>query len=212
MAMYNENEQVNVDKIEQNDLDYVFSIFHKYLTNHLFGNDGVSKYYYQYECDSNQTAYERLMDIGAISISARSYEETMVLNSILRIIIDGHTAGIKFATNEEDENEDEVTIENLTMKILFNNIGKNKSLSQYKNYVRYVPLRKKFNNFEVHIIGDSFILTLPRSKTFTKQIIMNLISDGSPLLRHTFTNKTERIHFILSQGMDVDELSHLGFD
>jgi len=195
--MHNENDEIDVAKIKSNDLKYTFSVFHWYLTNHLFSNKGNDKYYSQYECDSNQTTYEALMHIGAISIRAKSYEEAMVLNIILRTIIDGYCGGMLFAIEDEDENE---PIDNKTLKMFFEVIEKSDSMSFYKNYKRYTPFKKKFNKHggvDVSSVGiGKIMLQLPESKFYTRQVIMDLVSADSSLLNNIFNDYVERITFI----------------
>lgn len=68
---------------------YILSTFQKILTEFKQKKQSKTEFYYQYQLnDKKQTLYEFLMYSHYITIESSSYDEAMILTTILRIIID----------------------------------------------------------------------------------------------------------------------------
>jgi hypothetical protein len=89
-----ESTRLETEAIETGDMHYVARLFYNRLLQHPEQN-GRDKYYYQYNSDSDQTLYEKLMGSHQICISARSCHEAKVVSAILQVLIDGHTFSLE---------------------------------------------------------------------------------------------------------------------
>lgn len=106
--------------------DTVFNLLIK-LIEMLKSNDDKQKYYYQYEDDSSQTVFERLMDTHSIAIKAGSLNEAKLLAIVLRVIIDGNTNALLLSNLSDDQDE-------FTYNEYFTLLCKDSRLEEYKEY------------------------------------------------------------------------------
>lgn len=160
-----------------NNLAYACDIFHYYISHYEFP-DGDLKYYYQYEFDSSQTIYERMMGGHCISIAARSLGEANIINVILHCIIDGHTGAIQEYIDDDDNDDDDTII--LSDKEFFTKIYNSKDISNYSDYVS--DCAKDIRCNEIHIGNDyrtqkKFHMILNSITVFDKDNILMLLKD-----------------------------------
>jgi hypothetical protein len=112
--------------------EYVIKLLLKILQYHSKCNlddNNSEKYYYQYETCHEQTLYEQLMNHNMIVIKAKSYQEAMILNTCLRIIIDGHGG---YLLNFVSESEETLKI---SFDAYFKSINESKNLSEHENFI-----------------------------------------------------------------------------
>ena len=172
------NDEISIEKINAQDFDYCFNLFMTELNNKQY-KSGKTKYYYQYEMDSAQTEYESMMSRHIIYIIAGSYEEAMIINVLLRIIIDGRTYSLLNYCSHEDENDVAVKITDF-----FQNIYKSKYMKEYEGYVSYkikkiLPGRNYENvaspiGFDkekiIRIMSDSNYIGILRNNIFSERL------------------------------------------
>jgi len=179
-------ELISTTKISNNDYEYCFNIFNSCIDKQVY--NGKYKYYYQYEMDSSQTLYEYLMNNNAIAISARSYKEAMVLNAILRTIIDGHTYSLECYTEDADID--------VPSNSFFECIEKSDSMKQYKGFIsstlkKIKPLTYLNKHTNVKHFSSPYI--------FNMENIKKLIND-STLLDSLKKNKKADLQYVFDMS------------
>lgn len=126
-----------MDLYNLDNFEYISKVIDVLIKHHR--HESISHqpyYYYQYEGDSNMSNYENMMHNNYIVIRATSYKEAMLINSILKIVIDGYggilqpnlddTGDLKHKNGKVDVCEFYKYITTSTMMLSYNNYKTNK--------------------------------------------------------------------------------------
>jgi hypothetical protein len=143
------------------------------------------KYYYQYEFDGNNyTIYEALMAEHWIVIKAQNYADAMVLNVILRSLLDGHFGCfVGFAERDDDSvDDDERKAGEITIKQLLDRIMASDAMDMYRDYVQDQPIAKKAGVFEYKrwVYEVNHEKTRELGKLVSKPIVENQLTVALP--------------------------------
>lgn len=168
---------IDIDKINNQDYDYIFNIFYDRLNKNYSQSQEEKKYYYQYEFDGNNlTCYEHLMDNNIICIKADSYKQAMLLNVLLRTIIDNHTYSLECYYNDDDNDDDDNNSkEYVVIEKFFDRIETSESLNQYLNYCSSEI--KSINHSSYSDKYDKYISKIKKPIVFHKENICKLIKN-----------------------------------
>lgn len=161
-------------------MGYVYGLFYAYIT--IFEFFGDIKFYYQYEFDSQQSTYERLMNEDYITIAARSLEEANILNHILKCIIDEHT-GYLDGILDDYSMKYNVSDDCIRIDQFFSHIMKSNTISSYKDYVTDKP--KEITNNILSISDIS--IQINTVNIFDRDSILDILKD--PYLRLSYKSK-----------------------
>jgi hypothetical protein len=95
------------------------------------------KFYYRYEDDEQKTLYEEMMNDHLITIRANDDQEALIIDLVVRIIIDGHIGLFSFYT-------DTLQNDRFTIDQLYDRIASTKMMCKYPGYVseKAKPLRE----------------------------------------------------------------------
>ena len=116
-----------------------------------------SKYYYQFEYDSQKTFYENLMGLHLIAIQASSEAEANIMNVVLRSLIDGHcNIVLDFFY---DKNRD--FVKSITLKDLYYNIIASDCMSMYQEY----KVTQPYDIVHTRIIENGYMYTFSDTPT-----------------------------------------------
>ena len=129
------------------------------------------------------------MNKNIIAIEAITLEEANVLNTILRIIIDGHAGSLRqFIANEDDQ-----LLESITIIEFFKSIEECENLSIYKNFISKIP--KNGNSIVLDIKGKK--IRLFKSRIFNKHLIMKIINPNLNPIDNKSQNFYNQLKWVL---------------
>ena len=160
---------IDWDALENEDHCYALKLFHEILSNYTQCKENVPEFYYQYEFDSQKTTYEWLMDTHYIAISAHSYGEAMILNFLLRFIIDGQCGSL---TLYQDDYDNDTTTDQFV-----NFISNQTDLNQWNDYKSQVPKSVKIQYFSKMCKKLGFEIKKKKYYVFTLENVLKLLND-----------------------------------
>lgn len=154
------------------DLSYAMNIVIKLCEYHneKLKVHSTPKFYYRYEEDEQKTLYEEMMDDHLITIQANDDDEALIIDLVIRILIDGHIGLFSYYVDTMSDYK-------FTIDQLYDRIITTKMMSKYPDYVNesMKPLREHCLVKYEELFGFINIVLIKKPIIFNMPMINKII-------------------------------------